>query len=416
MKSTLAWLLVILLSAFASYHFAYEGGYQSGLEAGLEADRVARMVAASEDLPFPGLTGEVRDVLLLPDPIERVQRLAELLRELEPSALPQVRQAYDSVLFDLGDPELVLLGEWWAKFDPESALDWTRGNWGTRVPRVVHAVIRAWARFDPEAAYAKAGPLNTEDQPFAPYVMAIVQGWSESGMPGLDNFIATKMSGPHQQRATTVNLRGKIRKEGTEATIIWAQSVPNEARLAVNQRVASALAEVDPLRATEFAEKYMEGAYGRFLPRRVATRWAKSNPLAAMEWLSTLPPGSNRDDGVAETFRRWLGSDRRTARAWMKKVVDDPDGRWLEPAASLYALDTVLESPAEAAQWALDHVSDPELSPPAIGNSVRYWLLEDEAAATEWLAESGLPKELQAKILQIPDGFRVNYERFLKKE
>ncbi len=168
MKSTLAWLLVILLSAFASYHFAYEGGYQSGLEAGLEADRVARMVAASEDLPFPGLTGEVRDVLLLPDPIERVQRLAELLRELEPSALPQVRQAYDSVLFDLGDPELVLLGEWWAKFDPESALDWTRGNWGTRVPRVVHAVIRAWARFDPEAAYAKAGPLNTEDQPFAP--------------------------------------------------------------------------------------------------------------------------------------------------------------------------------------------------------------------------------------------------------
>ena len=186
MKSAIAWALLLLVAVAATYHYASKDGYESGLEAGLEAERLARTrVVAADSLPVPGLTGQMIDVLLLPDPILRMERLAALLGNLDSSYLEQVQEAYASVLFELGDPEVVLFCEWWARFDPESAFKWTRSNWEANLPSVAASVVRAWARTDPQAAYRAAGPLDSQDRPFAPYVVALIAGWAESGKPGL---------------------------------------------------------------------------------------------------------------------------------------------------------------------------------------------------------------------------------------
>jgi hypothetical protein len=417
MKPTAAWILLLLVAVFGTYHYSSQDGYRSGLEAGLEAERLARTRKnVANSLPLPGLTGEVSDVLLLPDPILRMERLASLLGRLDASSLEQVREAYRGVVFERGDLELVLFAEWWARFDPEGAFDWTRHRWETSLPWVSTAVVRAWARIDPQAAYRAAGPLTGEDQPFAPDVTAVVIGWAESGKPGLDEFIARLPAG-HQARATTVALRRRIRRDGPEASIAWAESAPLEAKLRIYQRMASGLAESYPQAATAFAEKHMNGDFGKRLPRRVATRWAKSNPVAAMEWLSTIAPGQNRDDAVTETYRRWLGRDPTRAKAWLEENVRASDQRWLEPAMSLYAHEISLDAPAEAAAWAQEMVHDPELRVAAIANPVRSWLLQDEAAARDWVArESGLSEKFQQKVLVIPDGFRFNFDRYMEQK
>ena len=413
MKTTLAWLSIVLLAAAASYHFAYQEGHSVGLAEGLEADRLARMVEATQDLAFPGMAGEIRDVLLIPDPIERTRLLAEIFGELEPSHLDAVLNAYETVLFELGDPEIVLLAQWWTRFDPEGAFRWTRFKWEARVPTVVVAVIREWAKIDPEAAYAVVGPFNSGEHPMAPYVYALVVGWEESGRPGLDNLLAN-LSGPHAQRATTATMRRRVRRLGAEGAIAWAEALPEAAQPNAYRRLASALAEVDPEEATKFAERHMGPDQALWLPRRVGTRWAKYDPEAAMAWLSTLTPGAERDDGVTNTYRRWLGRDRRAAHEWIRALTSPGGGpRWAEPAVALYSLSLAEESPKEAVAFAYANIRDDKLRTAGVGNPVRYWLLQDEPAARAWLAESNFDEKAKATILTIPDGIRFNYEHFV---
>lgn len=415
MNQATPWLALLFLTAALTGMAAYQYGHELGLEQGLEADRLARIVETSDgDWPLSGTGAEVREALLLPDRVQRIQRVAELLNRLEPSALEPVRNAYDDVLFELGDAEIILLAEWWASFDPEAAFHWTRHNWESRVPSVVLGVVRAWARIDPLAAYATVGPFDSNERPLAPYVVAIVQGWAESGQPGLDTFMAG-LSGSHLQRAHTTDTRRKVRQEGAEASIAWAEALPIAVRPVVFQRLASAIAEIDPIRAAAFAERHLEDHGVRWLPRRVGTRWAKADPQAAMEWLSTLPAGTQRDDGVTATYRRWLRVDTPGAHAWIDGLPTDEEQRWVEPAVALYAVSIALESPREAADLANRRVLDPELKPGAVGNPVRYWLLMDEPAALSWLADSGLPEKIREKIKIVPDGFRVNYEMFHQK-
>ncbi len=417
MKSIIAWVVLLLVAVAATNHYAAQDGYQSGLEAGLEAERLARTRAiVADSLPVPGLIGQVTDILLLPDPILRMERLAALLGHLDSSSLEQVREAYASILFELGDLEIILFAEWWARFDPESAFKWTRSRWEANVPSVTASVVRAWARIDPGAAYRAAGLRDTQDRPFSPYVVAVIRGWAESGKPGLDEFIAS-LPANHESRATTVFLRRKIRRDGPVPTIAWAEAAPTELKLKIYQRTASALAEVDPQTATAFAEKHMNGDFGKWLPRRVATRWAKSDPEAALAWLATLNPGTNRDDAVTEAYRRWLGRNPGEAREWMLENVKVSDKRWLEPAMSLYAHEISFDAPKEAAEWAKKMVHDPELKIGAIANPVRSWVLQDEAAARAWVAtESGLSEKFQKKVLIVPDGFRFNFDLYMQQK
>ena len=59
------------------------------------------------------------------DPLRRVTELSALLPTLGPTAVPALVEAFEAAPLDGGDPELVLLGMWWARFDPQAALAWT---------------------------------------------------------------------------------------------------------------------------------------------------------------------------------------------------------------------------------------------------------------------------------------------------
>lgn len=364
-----------------------------------------------DDFAPPGLTGEVRDTLLIPDLLERTAALSSLLRGLGPEALPQVRDAYASVLLDLGDVEFVLLGDWWARFDPPGAMLWTNQNWQTRESTpVLQGIMRQWGRSDPMAAMVAASAAQN-NQIRRRWIDSALRGWDESVHDGALEFAESLASGPDQQWALYVVTRRRVLRDGPEAALAWAESLPDDEpnfKLNAFRRVAGAAAEVDPLRAAEFAERHLDGPYSSGLPERVGTHWVLRDGDAAMRWLGGLGAGSNRDDGVRESFRLWMITDQSAAEQWIVGVEPAP---WLDPAIALYAKRLgVKNQPEVALEWA-GRIENPELRNPTIGSIARYWLVRDAAAANAWLEGSGLPPEYIARIRVLPAGFANSLER-----
>jgi hypothetical protein len=363
----------------------------------------------TDDFAAPGLTGEVRRVLLMPDLFERTGALAELLGRLGPESLEPVREAYDSVFLDLGETELVLFGEWWARFDPRSALAWTNFSWSTRgsLP-VLKAIMRAWGRSDPMAAIA-AATVAPNARMRRIWTDSALRGWDESVHDGALEYAESLGHGEARQWALYIVTRRKLLRDGPEAAIAWAEALPDDDetfKLNAFRRLAGGLAEIDPQLAVAFAERHLDGPYAKGLPRRIGIRWVVQDPEAAMHWLASLPPGPNRDDGVQETFGRWLGLSRSGAEEWYASVEREP---WLDPAVSIYAkrLGREGEEPLEALRMA-EQIEDPELRNPTLGVIARGWLVRDEAAANAWLEQSDLPPEYIARIRVIPGAKRPN--------
>ncbi len=363
-----------------------------------------------ESFAPPGLTGEVRQILLIPDLLERSEKLAGLLRGLGPEALVPVREAYDTVLLDLGDTDLVLFGEWWARFDPRSALGWTQQNWPTRqsIP-VLRAVIREWGRTDPVAAIAMAGTAPG-DRVRLRWTEAAVRGWDEVVPDGALEYAESLDPGPARQWALYVVAKRKVLRDGPEAAIAWAEGLSDDDptfKLNAIRRVAGAAAAVDATVAVEFAERHLDGPYAKDLPRRIGMAWVRYDPESAFRWLSGLPAGLNRDDGVRETYSEWLAFDPRAASTW---VLAAPREQWADPALSVYSklVGIKKRDPMGGLALAAEIQGEHERSL-AQGLIARHWLVLDEPAANAWLEQSALPPEFIERVRVIPDGLRRAY-------
>jgi hypothetical protein len=53
----------------------------------------------------------------------------------------------------------------------------------------------------------------------------------------------------------------------------------------------------------------------------VATRWARSQPLAAAQWAAELPSGPARTNAVASTVNTWANDDYTAARSWTMRLA-----------------------------------------------------------------------------------------------
>jgi hypothetical protein len=302
----------------------------------------------------------------------------------------------------VGEVAVVLLAEWWARFDPAGAFEWAQRERMANAPLVTMAVVRAWAEREPEeAARAIGGIANRERRRDA--VDALVRGWNDSGEPGLVDYLSGLPPGIERQRAISVVARRKVYRDGLEETIRWAEALPDEPdrfKLNVFRRVASWAAEVDPQRAAAWAAQHGQEEYGKGLFRRVGTRWAQQDGAAAMSWLATLPAGHERDAAVQESYRAWLSREPEVAKDWLRAAKLEP---WLEPALALYARSLAQESPEEALEWTA-RIRDPERRREATIKIGQYWHQVDPDAARAWLDRSDLPEKDRRWILNPPQG------------
>ncbi len=358
--------------------------------------------AGSQTSWSPSQAGErVREILAKGDPLVRASELAALFSHLAPEALPAVRDAFKDASVDRGDTELVLLAIWWARFDPAGAREWTTRDWTAAHLSVLTAVFRSWAANDPLAAWTEAQALLVPLQRELA-CDAVITGWRETG-PDLDDFVASLPLGEMRQRAADTLARKRVRTLGAQRALESVAALGDpEFQALMRARIAGAAAWWEPEVAAAWAAPQISGAYRPSgLARRVATRWVRSDPEAAMAWLASLPEGGDREDGVLEAYRDWQTTRPGEAVAWIERQELAP---WLEPAFSLYARGPLALRDPKAALALAGRFSDKDRRDATSTYIARGWLQRDREAADAWLKQSDLPADVVKRSYMLPSG------------
>ncbi|HEB89230.1 MAG TPA: hypothetical protein ENI85_06640 [Deltaproteobacteria bacterium] len=356
---------------------------------------------------------EVHRILTVEDRLESIEEFAALLRKLPRTreAAQQVLEGYDHALVDRGDIELVLVAEWWVPFDPEGALAWSRASWVAQHPRIRYAVLRTLARNDPQRAVDTFAAADKTGPGF--YVEAlqpVIVGWQESGRPGLVEFIQGLPDTKLQQQALGTFTRLQVLKLGPDAAETWAEEItqdkPESFRRFVFQRVATAIAELDPEKAARWVEGLVkEKGASETLLRRVARRWGRSDPVAVLAWLDRFDRTKHQQQAVAQTFGLWFNRAPEEAEAWLRSQ-GDALGTSLAPATHQLIkikADRATRQTDPALDWEDElalalRIEDPEKRWGSVVRMARAWILHDKDAAMAWIDAHELPENYRAKL------------------
>ncbi len=357
-----------------------------------------------------GLTAEIQRVLEIDDRLESIEQLAGLLRRLPRTAesADRVLEGLDRRVADRGDLELVLVAEWWVSFDADAALEWGRRSWIARHPRVQYAMTRTLARIDPKRAVAGfRGRADGSD--YAETLQPIVVGWHESGEPGLVEYVQRLPSEKLQQMSLGTLTRLKVLDLGPDGAAEWAEQTvagqPESFRRFVIQRVATAMTEVDPQKASVWVAKLLgEGETETLLPR-VARRWSREDPQAALDWLRGIPPGKFQKQAVGQSFGRWFENDPQGSVSWLMAQGDDVGGIFAPATYHLIKTraDRTDRQPDYEVDWEENlelamRIEDPELRWGAATRINQVWIRRDPEASRAWIASHDMPAGYVAKV------------------
>jgi hypothetical protein len=337
-----------------------------------------------------------KEILAQSSPLARIADLSALLQRCGPDAVPALLEAYEGAPLDGGDPEIVLLATWWSAFDPKAAFAWTSSDWRATYGAVIAAVFRGWSHIDPQEALKASSALRFAGQ-LELAKDAIYSGWDESGQPGLEEALtAGGMS--DQQRYAEILARRRVVALGAEGAIRWAESQADPAfQQMMKVRVASAAAGTKSgaaIVAKWATPQIVESKNPTGFPRRIGTRWIVHDPDAALAWLASLPAGSDRDDGVAESFRDWMRRDYVKAKAWADEMAKGDIPRWVEPALSIYSKTNALEHPEDSMKL-IGRFTDVDLRETTTIAAARLWLQNDHDAARAWIDKNVAPELVQ---------------------
>jgi hypothetical protein len=366
---------------------------------------------AEDTLPMGPVLDEIRRILLLDDRLERVEELTGLLRNLpqtEESA-EDVIAAYQSAFLDRGDVELVLIVEWWIRFDPDSTLAWTRESWRADHPRIIYAASRALARQDPQAAVdayytSKGGRFPN----YAVTLQPVIVGWFESGRPDLMKFILSLPENDLRQQALGTLARLQVLKLGPEKAIQWAdQAVQGQdATLTrhIRQRIAASVAELEPNIAAEWVRLLVEEGASETLLRRVAGRWSRRDAPAAFAWLGQFEPSPHQRQAVTLTFAGWYIRRPDEAERWLLNQ-GEAISTSLAPAtielmkstAKRSLLEPEFEPDWKAYLEVAMRIEDADQRWTAVLLMCRGWVQRDPAVANAWMESNDVPEIYRSK-------------------
>lgn len=378
-----------------------------------EPPRRRRLVEGVEPDVTEAHRAALEDVLARRDAFERIVALAELLQGLDESAVPALRAILKDPRVQPGGAEIELLVRYWASHEPEYATLWAGVAPPAYQALAIGPAVEAWASVDPKAAAETAlqatmymGAANQAAQ------RALVRGWYISGEPGLTDYIFGLGDSIESQRALSELIRVLIDRSGSEAATEWVRSLPAEPvkfKLSAYRQLSSELTTLDIDAALAICEEVCDTPYGDGVRRRIARWWAMEDGEAALVWLSSEPPGQERDVAVRNAVDSWIKSDREAASAWLTSQWTDGVDPWLQPAIPVYVRHRSQTNPADALRWA-GMISDEKERTIWSVRAARLWRKQDETAAEAWLMNSDLSEELRESSRQSDMNAEIPFE------
>ena len=331
--------------------------------------------------------------------VERTAHWATVLSQAEPGDLERLRPRVDAFVPGPQDVELRLFAEWWARFDPEAAIAWADETERRTGLDLSLAVLREWGRQDPRTALARAearffarkrGQILDAALWMDKGTQAVLVGWDESLVPGAVEWVFERPDRRERQGLMAVLARARVARSTPSEIWSWAEGLPDPLRRDMLPLVASALASRHPEEAAERAQRLIEAGDDSGLAGRVAMRWAKRDPRAALAWLSALPESADRRDAITESARAWLSADQEAFFDYMEsREAELPE--WLEPAFGLHARGLARAGRFEEGLAVAVRLREPDLRTYTVTLVLRQWLQADRAQAEAWIEKAGIP-------------------------
>jgi hypothetical protein len=201
------------------------------------------------------------------------------------------------------------------------------------------------------------------------------------------------------------------------AAAAWATQLPEgSARRAALEQVAITWANADLSASAGWVRTLPEGDSKQAATLGLAYEAARTEPVMALELVSTSSPTRERDDVLVHSVSQWAGADSAAAAAWAATVPDPSLRQRLVAAAAVASAEQdgaaaaalaanslvageeqdrtavsivqrwVQNSPQAAASW-VSQFPDIPLREAAVQNLLALWTAQDAQAANNWLRE-----------------------------
>ncbi len=278
----------------------------------------------------------------------------------------------------------------------------------------LRGVYSIWAETDPQAAldHAKAnfpaGLIQSE------LIGLALSEWSQSNPREAWLWADANLEGSLRQRGLNDLLMGWTRRSPADAAAwlastelaspslfnvlsrTWAESDPLAALAWVSGlpegkakhqgliAVADAYAADDPKAAVSEFQSLLEKEDNPDLVVALTNRWAKLDPAAAAEWVKSLPDGVSRREASATLATVWAASDVRAALAWSATISDVS----LRTRTNTYIATTwgAIE-PEKALNWLANQ--PPAEAAEGINGAFHSWAATDPVGLEAYLPEAG---------------------------
>ena len=347
--------------------------------------------------------GRLGAIFEMPDRIDRVEALVAALRAIGPDEVGQLRELLQDRDVPLRNLERILVVAAWADHDPEAATAWAiRSEQGDSQEAAIADAVREWARVDPEAVIREYD-INRIAPNHRGLVIGLIEGWFETGdLALLESFVRDLGDSDSRQRAVTTLARLRVSRDGPEAVIRWAESIPSaEAKFktSVYRRVGREIARTHPRLAADWCDRVCDSPYGSAMAGLIVGEWAKEDGAAAMDWVLTRPDGPDTRVAIRSAYRAFMLADADAALAWMEATAEEQrHDDLLQGAVAMYVTMRSWQ-PGQAGvaiEWA-GYLKEEAARERALISTVRRWRERDEAAAEAWLADSPLSEEAREK-------------------
>jgi hypothetical protein len=367
------------------------------------------------------------------------------------AALDEARGFRDPVLHSR---ELGRILRLWLARDPAAALTYVRSlPTGADRAQAVTLLIETTAEQDIGRALTLARELVTSREEAAIYSPLFARLAREDPAVAATR-LAEVAAGPARENAVRALTDAWMRRDAN-AALAWAAQLASDDRPFAFESAAAVLANDDPLRAIELAQKNLAGpALDRTLTRalhrltetdppaaaaivallpagdtqmlaavEVARALATQNISGALAWIETLPAGRTRQVALTNVLTTWAARDATSAGNYVREMAPGSaqQAAAAEVAATLAranvpaaidwaqslpqngarvdALTRIADAwaqrdPAAASRWVADQAAGGATVPPqALAYTLSYWVLKDAGAAQEFVRT--LPTGLQ---------------------
>ncbi len=299
--------------------------------------------------------GGLQSILAERDPMKRIRMLVAFVENLDPDELP-------NILEDLREGS---------------------ASWDQDTQMVAHMLLTRWAKADPDAAFASLNDLDFKNQrnesisivtSLASQDPQRAAKWLEDPESGFKSF-------PWMGRMLATSIAKEWVRHDPDAALAWAASLPGDKQAGAYSGILVNLAASDPERAASLAEGLEPGKNRMSAVSEVARTWAKTDPVAVLEWSLTLDKAS-RESASRQAVMIWAQQNPKDAAAFVDTL--SAEGSNVDSYMTSIAWSWSNSEPAEAAAW-LGAQADGHGKQTAMSHVMWNWTKTSPEAAGEWL-------------------------------